>query len=354
MASIDVVTSSLIELMPGYTRTFDVYSPVMEHLVKRGNKQPHNHRQKEFILMPEGPGQVTILVDGDETIRGGRRQSAVRGDAFAGTAIYSVNVPLQDVREANGEADIGKIIKTYPENAMVDFQQRLARQLVMGDGAEVGAFITLNGDATYSPKGTARTGIFQFADESAQTATVFNVAKNSITGWYNGYQHISSVATEGRFKMRKAYWDASSQASDADGDVDVMLSDSLSYDRYIDDLDDMVQIVEKSTKEGDRAPRSVRMGVRFLNGMMYRDPHITPSAFSTANATEGVTYGLHTASWNVFYHGSAKGQGDGNFSLYREGPDNDHDMWKYWFLLSMGMYCDKLRSNFVVTGGNNV
>lgn len=354
MASIDVVTSTLVELMPGYTRTWDVYSPVMEQLVKKGNKQSHNHRQKEFILMPEGPGQVTQIIHGDETIRGGRRQSAVRGDAFAATMIYSVNVPLQDVREANGAADIGTIIKTYPENAMVDFQQRVARQLVMGDGAQVGGLVTLNGDATYRPKGTARTGIFEFAAEGSQTDTVFNVAKNSIPGWYNGYQHISSMSTNGRFQLRKAYYDASVQCADPMGDVDVMLADALSFDRYVDDLDDQVQIVEASTKSGDRAPKASRMGIKFLNGVMYRDPHITPSAFSTANATEGVIYGLHTSTWNCFYHGSAKGQGDGNFSMYREGPDNDHDMWKYWFLLSMGMYTDNLRANFVVTGGNNV
>lgn len=351
----DVLVTALQELMPGYRNTWDTYHPCFDAIVSRGQKRTLKHPWLEFGLVPEGPGSLNDVIDGDEFLKGGRRQSAVRGKAYASTLIYVYDVPGQDLREANGEADVVELIRKYPERALLDFQDIIARQLVMGNGPGASSFFTLNGDATYNPKGlTAQNGMMAFTDAASQTGNVFEVTRNSILGWHNQYGHITSMGANGLKTMRKAYWDASQQMAQAEGDVDLMFADRDTYDNYIDELNDFVQFVnrEKDTKEGDPAPSKLREGVRFQNATMYAEPYIVRSKFVTPNAQQGVCYGLHSASLHVFTQGSdAKMETGGDFA--HRGPVRlpNQDMWRYEYVLSMGLYSDNLRCNFAVTGG---
>ena len=118
---------------------------------------------REFVVVTGGPGQVTQIVSGSEVVAGGRNQRAVRGDTFAPRLIYAFDVPGKDLAEANGELDLARIIQHYPELALSDFHERIAAQTSSGTGAGVGGFLTLNGNTTYSPNGTARPGVIEFA-----------------------------------------------------------------------------------------------------------------------------------------------------------------------------------------------
>ena len=161
----DVLATALQDLAPGYSELFSIWHPLMERVVLKGNvdratlKGPY----REFVVVSDGPGTVTQVLTGSEVIAGGRRQNAQRGDTYAPRLIYAFDVPGKDMAEANGENDLARIIKRYPELALSDFHERIADQLGGGNStAGVGGFLTLNGDQTYNPEGTARTGVFKY------------------------------------------------------------------------------------------------------------------------------------------------------------------------------------------------
>ena len=162
--------------------------------------------------------------------------------------------------------------------------------------------------------------------------------------------------------MRAAYYDASQEMANAEGDVDLLFGDRGSFDNYLEDLDDQVQIITPSTEAGDRAPSKLRQGAKFLGATFYSDQYIdvTSAAISTRDpgavaspAANGLIYGIHSSTWHMYTMGHDAGmETKGDFA--QRGPIRHptQDMWRYEFVLSMGMYCDNLRCNFAVTGGN--
>mgnify|MGYP003111188717 FL=1 len=353
----DVLTTALQELMPGFSETFTKFHPAFDAIIMKGNKRQAQGPYIQFALVPDGPGFLTQIVSGNEVIAGGRKQNSVRATEFAATMIYAYDVPGQDLREANNKMDLVELIRRYPERSLAEFHELIARQLVMGDVTDANNFLTWNGDATYDPKGLGpQQGIFSFQDAASQTTDAFGVAKNSITGWHNQYQHIASFTAEGRRKLREAYYDASQEMANTEGDVDLMFADRATFDNYIDDLDDQVQIVTRSTRDGDRAPGKMREGIKFLNAVMYPEQYIVPANFITPAATEGVCYGIHSSTWKLFTMGGSMGGADATKGFFdSRGPVRlpTQDMWRYEYVLSLGMYCDQLRCNFAVTGGGN-
>lgn len=352
----DVLVTALQELIPGYSETFTKWHPAFDAIVKKGQKSTAQGPYLEFALVPSGPGQITPILTGNEVIAGGRTQNSVRANTYAATMIYAYDVPGQDLREANGEMDLVRLIKRYPERAIMDFHERIAQQLVAGNGAGAGSFPTFNGNVNYDPKGLgARAGMFEYAAPAAQTQTVFGVAKNSIVGWHNQYRDITSFAGNGRAQMRAAYYDASQEMANAEGDVDLLFGDRGSFDNYLEDLDDQVQIITPTTNAGDRAQSKLRQGVKFLGATFYADQYIDPTAaaFAGTPAANGLIYGIHSSTWHLYTMGHDAGmETKGDFA--QRGPIRHptQDMWRYEFVLSMGMYCDNLRCNFAVTGGN--
>jgi hypothetical protein len=351
----DVVATALQDLAPGYSELFTLWHPLLERTVKKGNidrgslKGPY----REFVVVTDGPGQVTQVLTGSELIAGGRRQNASRGDAYAPRLIYAFDVPGKDLAEANGENDLAKIIKHYPELALSDFHERIATQLAMGSGSGVGGFVTMNGDAQYNPQGTLRQGVFQFESPALQVTsaqTVFGLSQGTVSGWTNQYADITSFASNGRQRMQEVYYLASSEGAKTMGPVDLLLGDQTSYLNYIDDLDQQVRTIKV---DGDKAPPMIRKGVAFLEADFFMERAIAPASFSTTTAQDGVIYFIHSASWHVFTLGhDASKETKGDFAIRGPFRIPEQDMWRYEYVLNMGMYCDQLRCNGAVTGAN--
>jgi hypothetical protein len=356
--SADIIVTALQELMPGYQETWTKFHPAFDHIVSKGNKTKASAPFKEFGLVPEGPGTLNTVIDGDEYLVGGRRQSAVRGNTYATTLIYVWDLPHQDLRDASTEADVVGLIKKYPDRAIADFEEIIAQQLVMGNGPGAGSFFTLNGDATYNPKGLgARQGMFDFVAAASQTNTVFGVAKNSIVGWHNQYAHITSMGGNGLKQIRKAYWNANQQGAKANGDVDLMISDRDSFDNYVDEQVQFVEFVkpESQVKKGDPGALPLRSGIKFSGATWYPEQYMVPASFTTTAATEGVIYGLHTSYLHCYTQGSdAKQETNGDFAFKGPIALPTQDMSRFQYVLAMGMYSDNLRCQFAVTGGANV
>lgn len=353
----DVLVTALQELLPGYTESWTLFHPAFDAIVKSGGgKRTVNHPFVEFVILPEGPGTVTSIIAGDEHIAGGRRQSSVKGNAYAATMIYAFDVPAEDLRMANGPADVAELIKKYPEAALMDFEERIARQLVMGDGAGVGQFFTLNGDTTYNPKATgAQQGMLEFVAPSAQTSTRFGIVSNSIVNWHNQHAHTTSMGADGLKKIRKAYWDASQQGGSAGMHCDIMLADRDSYDNIVDELSTFVQFVKRDAdvKKGDPVPYRMREGIAMHGAVLYPEPQMDRSLFVTPDATEGVIYGLCSDTLKMFTQGSGNKTTGGDFELRDVGRLPYQELFRTEYVLSMGAYSTDLRRNFTVTGTAN-
>ena len=352
----DVLKTALDELMPSYSELFVKWHPLLDKVVSGGNmdKATLKGPRRDFAVVSDGPGTVTQIETGSEIIAGGRSQNAVRGQVVAPRLIYAFDVPGKDLAEANGEQDLARIIQHYPELAMGDFHELIASQLGTGGSTSVGGFATLNGNATFSPDGTARSGFFQFDAIASQNNTVHNIDCATVDGWHNQYEDITSFAVNGRSQMRKAYFAASRQGKTL-GPVDLMIGDEASYLNYIDDLDDAVRV---SKIEGDKAPGNVRQGIKFLDANFYLDDSIdisstqyTNASGSSANGADGVIYGFKTPTWHMFTLGhDASRETKGDFALRGPFRIPEQDLYRYEIVLMMGLHTTQLRANFAVTG----
>ena len=367
----DVLATALQELMPSYSELFAKWHPVLDRVINKGNmdrsvlKGPF----REFAVVTGGPGTVTQVVTGSEVIAGGRNQNATRGDTYAPRLIYAFDVPGKDLAEANGEMDLARIIQHYPELALADFHERIAEQFSQGTGLGVGGFATLNGATTYSPNGAARSGAIKFGSRAAQEAggapvgisdLRYGLTSGTTDGWYNQYADIAGgfAAGNGRSAMRQVYFAASRQMKTM-GPVDLLLGDEASYLNYLDSLDEQVRIVTPSTKEGDRAPREIRQGVKFLDADFYLEDSIdiTSTAFNQGivpgpgPANDGVIYFLNTACWYAYTLGhDANRETKGDFAVRGPFRIPEQDLFRYEIVLNMGIHTNQLRANGAVTG----
>ena len=354
--SADVLATALQELMPAYSELFTTWHPLLEKIVQKGNFSRDTLKGpfREFVVQTAGPGGVTTILTGSEVITGGRNQAALRGNTFAPRLIYAFDVPGKDLAEANGEQDLARILKNYPESAISDFHERISDQLGTGNGAQVGSFATLNGDTTFNPNGTTRAGFLEFASTAAQAAsgnTVHNLDKTTTPGWVNQYETISSFSVNGRSQMRKAFFAANRQGAKMSGDVDLMIGDELSYLNYIEDLDEQIQV---TTIKNDTAPANVRQGMKFLTANFFLDDSIdiTDAAFTTPDARRGVIYMLKTSLWHAYTLGhDASQETKGDFAVRGPFRIPEQDLFRYEIVLNMGMHTNQLRGNAVVTGG---
>lgn len=352
----EVLNDALQELAPTYSNLFERFSPVLQKIVDKGNIERNRLRGpfKEFRVITQGPGDVTQIVDGGEVLASTRKDITAKGNTYGSRLIYSFLVPDKDMAEAVGPTDVEHIIKQYPEAALMDFHQRISQQLMNGNGSNVGGFLTFNGDTTYSPQGTGRTGVFDFSAEAGQSSTVFGLQKVSggTAGWFNGYRDISSMASDGISKIRQAYFGASRRGK-MSGPVDLLLADEVSYTNYIDLLDDRI-IVEDSVK-GEAGADDLKQGIKFLAATMYLEEFLDPtdtSVFTTAAPQGGVIYGLKTSTWHMYTLGSdAKMETAGDFAIRGPLRRPDMDAHQFEYVLYMGMFCDMLSANFAVTGG---
>ena len=352
----DVLATALNELMPAYSEMFVKWHPLLDNILKGGNmdRSALKGPKREFAVVTDGPGTVTQVQTGTEIIAGGRTQNGHRGNVVAPRLIYAFDVPGKDLAEANGEMDLARILQHYPELALADFHERIAKQLGTGNGSGVGSFATMNGNSTFNPDGSARDGFFEFAAVGSQSNVVHGLDPATVTGWNNQYEDVTSFATNGRSLLRKAYFAASRQGKTL-GPVDLMIGDEQSYLNYIEDLDDQVRV---SKVEGDKSPGNVRQGVKFLDADFYlddaidiSDPKYTVVGSSTAAGADGVIYGFKTPTWHLFTMGhDASRETKGDFAVRGPFRIPDQDLYRYEIVLMMGLHTTQRRANFAVTG----
>ena len=364
--SADVLASALQDLAPGYSETFMKWHPLFEKLIARGGIQTENLEgpYKQFTVVSQGPGSTTEIVYGSELVKGGRKQVASSGTAYAPRLIHAFDVPRKELDEANGAQDLAKILEKYPELAMGEFHEQLGAQLALGAGSDnLGGFPTLNGGVgdvsagvTYNPGGIgARNGLLEQAAPASQAGVVHALDKATVTGWENQYEDVSSGAIEDiRRKMREVYYRCQRQGKTR-GKVDLILADEASYHNYLEDLEDFVQV---GSVENDHSPADVRQGVKFMDATMWLEDaiDITSTAFPlnsgrSGGTSPGVMYFLNSKTFHAY---TLSGEGGGGY-FKTSGPFRipEQDLFRYEIILYMGLYCDQLRANGAIIGGAN-
>ncbi|MHC4619435.1 MAG: phage major capsid protein [Planctomycetota bacterium] len=350
----DVLNFATQKLIPKWTEQFFDYHPVLEKIILKGNVERNKLGGPfvEFPIVTNGPGQVTKIETGSENYNSTRRQVGRRGQIFCPRMIYSYIIPGKDMAEVSGDTAVARLLKVYPEAALMEFHELIVSQFVNGNGASsnVDGFITLNGDTTFDPNGTSVNGIFDFAAPTAQTDTVLGLAKegaaSGVTGWFNQFQSVSSFATNGRSQMRRVYWDSSLKGK-AGGPVDIMLGDIASYQNYYDDLDDQVRY--QTEIKGEKG-REARQGLMFQSAEFYIEEALDTS-LSTFTARSGVIYFIKTDSWYLYTLGEDSGmETKGDFAFRGPTKVPGQDAWEWEIILMMQMYCDRLNANGAVEG----
>lgn len=355
--SADVLNFATQKLIPKWTEQFYQYHPVLDKIVLKGNieRGTQGGPYIEFPIVTNGPGQVTRIETGSEVYSSVRRTVGSKGTVYAPRMIYSFIIPGKDLAEASGETAIARLIKVYPEAALMEFHEMLSGQLVVGNGSgdNVQGFLTLNGDTTYDTGGPTTTegGVFEFAAKASQTNNVFGIVKeggaSGVTGWYNQYQEVTDFSTHGRYRMRRAYWDASVEGKSG-GPVDLMIGDVVSFNNYFEDLDTNVRYATEF--KGESGANNVRQGLMFHDAAFYVEPSLdyTDSAFSSRT---GVIYGLKSDTWHLYTQGEdASKETKGDFAFRGPVKVPGQDAWEWEIVLSMQMYCDRLNANFCIDG----
>ena len=350
----DVLVTALQEVRKGETETFTKFHPCFDKIVEKGNKTKLDAPWVEFAVVTEGVGSINdVGNDPDKFLTGGRRQSGVKGNEYGATLIYVYDVPGQDLREAHGEADLVGLLKRYPIRSMADFKETIAMQLVMGNGPGCSSVFTFNGDATYSPKGQSRKGMFEMEASASQTNTVHGLTQSTTRGWYTQHRHITAMGSDGLKKMRYAYGDAEVEGANPDGSVDLMIGDRDSFENYCDELTDFIQFV--SADKGDPGPgKKTRQGVPFREAIFYPEPYIIRADFTTTDAQSGIIYGINSSKMILRTQGhDAKMETNGDFA--HRGPIRlpQQDMWRYEIVESLLIHTTSLRHHFSVSGGAN-
>ena len=247
--------------------------------------------------------------------------------------------------------DFANLIKNFPEIAIAEFHEQIAGQLGSGGSSHVPGFVTLNGQQTFAPNGTARSGLFEFAAPAAQTSTVHGLVSEGgsggVTGWYNQYEDVTSMASNGLYRLRRVFGKAQ-RVGKAYGTVDLMLGDEASYLNYMEELSEPLRVA----KIEDKSPQNVREGLKCLTADCYIDDAFDPSGGKYSGAAvDGVVYGMKTGAWHMRAMGHDSGmETKGNFES--RGPIRvpDRDMWRYEIVFSAGIYTTMRRCNFAITG----
>lgn len=352
---LDLLTTAQADYIPGASEMFLRYNPFFDLMWKSGKVQKRRLEGPylEFAVMNDAPSVRQEIRHGNEYMPGGRVQDSVKGNEYAFFFIDYWDVPTKELDLVNGKQDMARIIDAYPKASLGKVYRDFSEQILSGGVTGMSGIVTFNEDQNYVGDGGTRKGIFEFAAISAQTNTAHNISTSTYSGWGNQYDSISSYATDGRQTLREVFWECQEQGEDGSGPEDyVFLADATSYSNHVAEVDDKVQIISTvGTGKGDGSPGTLRKGIMpFADGpMMYRDPGIVLSKFSSGSSNNGVIYLLKPKSFEFIVAGR-EGR-TGMFQLKKPYELPEHPMVRTRIEFFGNLYTRQRRVNGVVTGG---
>lgn len=374
--NLDVVNSSLKDLSAKHEETFTMSHPLLQKLWAGAEQHRLRSHSRLYDVITGDPGTLIGDRGGGALIAPPRRNVSRQAEEHPYLGIYAYNIPGKDLDEADGELDIVKIIRKYPELGLKGFKERFARQFARGaasagtdpDDQGANGYTTLNSNQSYNPNGTSKTGLIQFTGRTAspdngatgQTGTVHGLPLEDATtdatpGWYNQYGHIDSFSLDGNKTMRTTIGRANNQGADLEGNgVDLILSDEGSFQNYIESIDERIWITDVSNPASKYLNRK---GVKFGVADWYEEPAIDcddTTAFTSADARLGLAYIITSAYWEWFMlmnNPHFRGKKTSNFRVHEPIPLQDQYGYQFRVSVNGNLCCTNLRAQGAVTGG---
>lgn len=356
---VDALNTATIHLLPKLEDLFFDDHVFLRKVIESGvDKRKSGGEYAAFTVVIDGPGNIAKLVTGSEAYSYGRRNITRQARVYIPTHIYAYAVEGEALRHAQGETGIANLLELYPEKANLDFRQKAVAQILTGNGAaaNMDGLATLNGGTsaapvTYSPDGSALTGLFQFEDKSAQTATVESLAKEAAaggtTGWYNQFGEVTSFATNGKRVMRNVY-NACQVRSAGYGPATLGLTDSISFNNYYESLDDQVRYATRTSGEEGK---DIDEGLMFHKLELFEDPSIDDNAASFAHGADGTMYFLNPKTWFMLtLGGDAQMETKGFFEARGPFKLEGRDAWGFELVASFQLACRMLKANGALKG----
>lgn len=353
--SADVVVTALQKFQKSMNttdgkETIALYHPLLQMMVDGKTKNVLTGPFMEWRTTDKAPGKTTPINSSNEEIQGGRVQGGEELSEYMQAFIRAYDVPLKDLREVTGEADIGYIVKNYAVRDRIAWMEEIVQQIVMGNVPGLEGIFTWNGDRTYNPsKQGSRGGWFQFVDPDVQSGNVHGLTRNAVNGWHNQHREISSFAYDGRKTIRMAHHDT--QIPGAMGkSADYAFADRASYENYLDAQETFI-FRDADSIGKDPSKWNIREGVEVAPGLkMFMEPSIRLVDFTTPSATEGVIYGACSETQKLWTQGGAQ-NGGGWFTEEKPRRLPFQPLMRYETNLVIGGTCSSLQRNFTVTGG---
>lgn len=350
----DALNTATIHLLPKLENLFFDDHVFLKRVLESGiDKRQSGGEYAAFDVITDGPGTVTQVTSGSEAYAYGRKNITKQARVYIPTMIYSFAVEGEVLRHSNGPTGIENLLKMYPEQANLDFRQKVVAQALTGanPGGGVGGIATLNGDTTYSPDGTALNGLFDFAAPASQTDTVQNLVKQGgaggVTGWYNQYAAVTSFVTNGKDAMRDVYNKCRIRGNSY-GFPTMGLTDATSWNNYYATLDDQVRYT--SSVKGEDG-RTIDEGIMFQGLTLFNDPSIDDNLSSFGHTTAGTMYFLNPKTFFILTLGSdQQKETKGFFDMRGPFKLEGRDAWGWEIVLSMQMACRYLKANGCLEG----
>lgn len=371
MSSADVLNSTLQELDTDFTSTFVQDLPFLRKVLERSKRDTFKGPYREFGVVTGGPGSYKKVNYGDELLQSGRRQNSSKGNVYASRIIYHYAVPNLDLAEISNAAVLADIIQRYPAEGLQEIKQDVTAQILRGAASagtlatvsnanDLDGIMTFNGLQSYTPSPTAgsRGGFFEFAAKASQSNTVYGLTSegsgSGTTGWYNEYESIGSMFSDGPRKLRKLI-QRTSRNGLVGGKIDCLLSDEESMHNYVEAEGEKVRTV---VMKDDAVKFSGEGDTVMIQGAEWTwDESIDLSdttAFSNAATQSGVIYGLCSADWEILTHGASSKETKGWFEFVDVGPHPDQDMHNFRIVMHFQPYCKQRRRQFCATGGASI
>jgi hypothetical protein len=349
-----IYTAALQKLEPRIGQLNMPWSPVIAKILAGGQFTKEDAGKTPFIefrVMIGGPGETHQIISGNEHYATGLKDTLKKGNTYGTRLIHAFEIPCADMAKCHNPENTEDVIRAYPERATYQFRRELATQFCLG--TENNGLVTLNGQRTYAPDGTALTGLFEDNPRLLQAATVLGLPKegalaNATPGWYHQQGRIASMAANGERIFQQVVGRASRAMEDQTSGVDFMLADETSYYNFLDNR--RGQVVVNDVPKGLEGWSDDRKGVKVLGGVMYVEDVMDPASADVL-AWGGIIYVLASSTWALRFW--PEGPSDTRAFMHFREPQKipNKDSYVQEIVSHLQAWCVALPCNGLITGG---
>ena len=291
--NLDVLNNTLQDFKGPIEQAFAQKTPMSSWLEKKGRVSTEKGKWIERNIMGGSPAQGTKVITGGEKLKRGRAEKTKKIRVQCGRGVVVIDIPKIDLKQNEGKLGVIKLLELYPATVQtlipVDFDRFWFSGVSAGfvfQTDEMTCWNTLNGQKTFTDDVIGVTnGLLDFADPSAQSDTVQDLAKSSSYNYVNQHQEITSFALDGMDGYETLFRNCAQYIPSPDGVPDVCFVDFDSYSRIMREQRSHVHL----TVAGDESEKKKLLQTEIAGVTIQAAKNIILTDF-TGSAASGVGY----------------------------------------------------------------